>query len=170
MNVTKIILDGQVADIPSGGGSGGDSIPSGLICMWSGSTPPDGWALCDGENGTPDLRGRFVLGESTSHALGSKGGSETVSLNNNNLPPHDHVENLLDTSKNVFATRVYGSNKSGGPGGYATAGGIENSALNVSYNSSTNLLSVIKTLPNSTTNTPHNNMPPYYTLAYIMKL
>ena len=35
-------------------------VPKGSIIMWSGATAPDGWALCDGQNGTPDLRGRFV--------------------------------------------------------------------------------------------------------------
>ena len=39
-------------------------VPVGTIAMWSGAldTLPEGWALCDGENGTPDLRERFVLG------------------------------------------------------------------------------------------------------------
>lgn len=37
---------------------------SGMIIMWSGSisTIPDGWFLCDGSNGTPDLRDKFVVG------------------------------------------------------------------------------------------------------------
>ena len=41
-----------------------EAIPSGVIVMWSGQTDtiPDGWALCDGTDGTPDLRTRFVLG------------------------------------------------------------------------------------------------------------
>jgi hypothetical protein len=41
----------------------GSPIPSGTIVMWSGSTDniPDGWGLCDGQNSTPDLRGRFVM-------------------------------------------------------------------------------------------------------------
>ena len=36
----------------------------GIVTMWSGTINniPFGWALCDGTNGTPDLRGRFVLG------------------------------------------------------------------------------------------------------------
>lgn len=45
-------------------GSVSSGFPSGGIIMWSGSYEdiPDGWQLCDGTNGTPDLRGRFVLG------------------------------------------------------------------------------------------------------------
>lgn len=41
-----------------------DSIPYGVIVIWHGNTGsiPDGWHLCDGTNGTPDLRSRFVYG------------------------------------------------------------------------------------------------------------
>lgn len=148
MNVTKIILDGQVADIPSGGGSGGDSIPSGLICMWSGSTPPDGWALCDGENGTPDLRGRFVLGNSASHAIGSKGGSETVTLTIEQIPSHSHVDSR---------SASFGSAK------FSTTSTSSGNAINWVANST---YEVSKTGGSQA----HDNMPPYYTLAYIMKL
>ena len=40
------------------------TIPSGLICMWSGSiaTMPTGWVLCNGSNSTPDLRDKFIVG------------------------------------------------------------------------------------------------------------
>lgn len=148
MNVTKIILDGQVADIPSGGGSGGDSIPSGLICMWSGSTPPDGWALCDGTNNTPDLRGRFVLGNSASHAIGSRGGSETVTLTVAQMPSHSHV----DSESASFASAMFSASTT-------SSGNTIKWTTNPAYE-------VSKTGGSQ----PHNNMPPYYTLAYIMKL
>eukprot|EP01043_Picozoa_sp_COSAG02_P014479 COSAG02_NODE_597_length_19775_cov_28.914312_17_plen_317_part_00 len=47
--------------------------PRGLISMWSGTVDaiPHGWALCDGANGTPDLRGKFVVGANDRYALGS---------------------------------------------------------------------------------------------------
>lgn len=57
---------------------GGDSIPAGLIAMWSGSIVPEGWALCDGQNGTPDLADKFILGTSDLKKVGttkSDGGS-----------------------------------------------------------------------------------------------
>ena len=46
------------------GTTGQNLFPSGFIGMFSGTEEqiPDGWALCNGENGTPDLRGRFVIG------------------------------------------------------------------------------------------------------------
>lgn len=45
--------------------------PSGVICMWSGATTaiPTGWALCNGSNGTPDLRDKFVVGAGSTYTL-----------------------------------------------------------------------------------------------------
>jgi hypothetical protein len=60
-------------------------VPQGAILMWSGTidTIPESWALCDGDNGTPDLRGRFIKGAGSGagfSAPGASGGSATVSL------------------------------------------------------------------------------------------
>jgi len=51
-------------------------IPSGSIIMWSGSigSIPVGYYLCNGSNGTPDLRDRFVIGAGNSYAVGNTGG------------------------------------------------------------------------------------------------
>lgn len=55
------------------------AIPTGTVLSWSGSVDavPKGWALCDGQNGTPDLRGKFVIGASENHPAGTTGGEET---------------------------------------------------------------------------------------------
>ena len=54
-------------------------VPSGIITMWSGAIEdiPLGWALCDGSNGTPDLRDRFVIGAGNAYDPGDMGGGET---------------------------------------------------------------------------------------------
>ena len=67
-------------------------VPPGTIVMWSGSLVeiPDGWALCDGTNGTPDLRDRFILSVSAGEDPGGTGGSHTKTLSTSNLPPHSH--------------------------------------------------------------------------------
>ena len=56
----------------------GQLLPRGCILLWSGAADaiPAGFALCDGENGTPDLRGRFVVGAGNSdYPVGATGGT-----------------------------------------------------------------------------------------------
>jgi len=62
----------------TGGGSGA-SLPAGLISLWHGllSAIPSGWVLCDGTNGTPDLRDKFVKGAAAGQNPGGTGGSST---------------------------------------------------------------------------------------------
>lgn len=143
----KIIVNGEVAQIPTGGGGAVSSIPTGGIIMWSGSTVPDGWALCNGENGTPDLRGRFVLGVSETHMMGETGGSEEVTLTTNQMPEHLHTWDKPSGTSFVKADST----------GTVKVRNIANGVIktNTSYTGSSQ---------------PHPNMPPYYTLAYIMKL
>lgn len=61
-------------------------VPVGGIIMWSGllASLPSNWQLCDGTNGTPNLRNKFVIGAGGSFAVGANGGSATVNLQ------HDH--------------------------------------------------------------------------------
>lgn len=49
----------------------------GTIQLWSGSVAsiPAGWVLCDGENGSPDLRNKFIIGSGDTYAVGDKAGS-----------------------------------------------------------------------------------------------
>jgi hypothetical protein len=65
----------------------GSYVPRGAVAIWSGKTPPKGWALCDGRNGTPDLRNRFVMGSGT-EKIGTKGGSSRISIEQ--MPKHNH--------------------------------------------------------------------------------
>jgi microcystin-dependent protein len=69
------------------------SFPSGGIVMWSGSVAsiPSGWYLCDGNNSTPDLRNRFIVGAGSSYAVGATGGADSVTLTANEIPSHSHT-------------------------------------------------------------------------------
>lgn len=80
------------------------AIPSGVIVMWSGPTDsvPLGWAICDGQNGTPDLRDRFVIGAGGSYTSRELGGSDTHqhtvtvsphALTLSEMPAHSHPVN-----------------------------------------------------------------------------
>lgn len=99
-----------------------DPVPKGIICMWSGSVlPSNKWAFCDGQNGTPDLRGKFVMAEDpgnspspgnksdiVAHGLNATsrnpgdGGVPSVTLNRDHLPRHTHgVSNANGGSMNI---------------------------------------------------------------------
>ena len=66
--------------------------PVGFIGLWSGTvaTIPAGWALCDGTNGTPDLRDRFVAGAGGAYTPGDTGGADSVTLTTAQMPAHSH--------------------------------------------------------------------------------
>jgi len=52
-------------------------LPAGLICLWHGAVVdvPFGWVLCDGNNDSPDLRNRFVIGAGDTYAVNETGGA-----------------------------------------------------------------------------------------------
>jgi len=66
--------------------------PNGGIVMWSGDPQalPNGWRLCDGLNGSPDLRDRFILGVQAGQDPGETGGADAIQLTIDNLPNHNH--------------------------------------------------------------------------------
>jgi len=118
--------------------------PRGGIIMWSGSINdiPAGWALCDGSNGTPDLRDRFIVGAGSSYAVGAKGGAAEVTLTVDQIPSHRHSVAAVSGSGSGVTGLVYGEQTSSRTVGTSYVGDGE----------------------------PHENRPPYYALAYIMKL
>ena len=71
-------------------------LPRGMIMMWNSTaaTIPTGWQLCNGTNGTPDLRGKFIIGStgdaSGLYYTGTTGGAAGVALSTSNLPTHTH--------------------------------------------------------------------------------
>jgi len=70
--------------------SGTGTVVAGTIILWSGAVGaiPSGWALCNGTSGTPDLRGRFVVGAGTggAYAVGATGGQNAIT----SVPAHTH--------------------------------------------------------------------------------
>lgn len=67
-------------------------IPSGMIMIWSGSETdiPAGWALCNGQNNTPDLTDKFVLGAGNNYNVGNIGGASEHMLTIEEMPSHSH--------------------------------------------------------------------------------
>jgi hypothetical protein len=142
------------------------AIPSGGIIMWSGSiaSVPSGWYLCDGNNGTPDLRNRFVVGAGDTYAVDATGGSadavvvahtHTYSGSTNTTGAHTHT---IEAPTPGASTLTFNKgSESGTPGTFSTS-----SAGNHSHTFS-------GTTASSGSSGTNANLPPYYALAYIMK-
>lgn len=137
-------------------------VPTGLISMWSGliANIPTGWALCDGTGGTPDLRGKFIVGyhagDADYDAIGDTGGAKTVTLTAN--------------QQGKLAARAMVDDIGGGT--TSALAKLELSGLEVPRNGGSNQSSWGSSIqaPLSAAAEAHENRPPYYTLAYIIKL
>ena len=171
-------------------------VPVGGIIMWSGTIAQaealTNWAICDGQNGTPDLRDRFVLGVGSSVAASTAsvddtGGSNSITLTEGQMPSHNHniTDNghshgngtLADATQSITGDvrRISEGYRSQG-----TASGIHTKVNdgnnNITGSSSTSPVAGFTfdgthrhgtdTQGSSGTNA---NLPPYYALCYIMK-
>lgn len=126
-------------------------IPSGLIAIWSGSTAsiPDGWVLCNGLSGTPDLRDRFVVGAGSTYAVDDTGGATN------------------ETTSNTTATNNSTSFATNGPNTLKQVASGTGEYVGIDSH-------VHGTNSHNHTQNAHNHtvdvLPPYYALAYIMKV
>lgn len=142
----------------SGGITGYGTIPVGGIIMWSGTNVPSGWALCNGQTNsgivTPNLSGRFVLGSGsgaglTSRTIGQKGGEEKHALTVGEMPSHSHTT--------TFAHNGYPDGSGDRTDNYYIMDSSRGSTRSYSTSS-------------AGSGAAHENMPPFYVLAYIMRV
>lgn len=145
-----------------------NAIPVGLISMWSGSIAsiPSGWYLCDGNNSTPDLRDKFIIGakqDETSIAKTNVTGSLTQTGGTKDAVnvSHTHTATVADPGHNhtyIFDNGVPGST-------------TPQSAFRGTQNNTTSTSTTGITVSNSTEGVSgtNQNLPPYYALAFIMK-
>lgn len=166
--------------------SSGSFVPIGGIIMFSGNpaTLPANWKVCDGiYPGTPDLTNKFIIGAGT-FASGTSGGSATIATSN--LPAHNHgvtdpghnhgITDLGHTH-NVVLTGMYSNGDNGTAivyAGQALGGtaGNRSSDPNAAQNNTTGITINTSTTGITTTNTGGGvaYYPPYYALAYIMRV
>jgi len=136
-------------------------ISPGMIIMWSGSITniPTGYVLCDGTNGTPDLRNRFVVGAGTGtkYTIGNIGGNDNITLTTNQLPAHTHTGNTASNSIGAGCSRTAGTGNFlvGNPDGKGNCGNT-NHSHSFTTDSTGNGTSI-------------DIRPSYYALAFLMK-
>lgn len=142
------------------------TVPSGMILLWSGSVGsiPSGYYLCDGSNGTPDLRNRFLVGAGDAYAVNATGGSADAIV-----VSHTHTATSVVTDAGHNHT-VTVSNQSS-QNGTVSGGGSLPATGGATLTTSTATTGVTVATTNSTTGTSgtNANLPPYYALCYIMK-
>jgi len=148
---------------------GAGTIPVGGIIMWSGSIAniPTGWALCNGSSSTPDLRNRFIVGATSdastgrtfnadtgtvsgAYAPGNTGGETAHQLTIAELASHNHSASV--DRDYTFSPRSAGAQS----GGSNKVEGLNNQTPTVSIGSTGG-------------DDYHENRPPYYALAFIMR-
>lgn len=133
-----------------------DNVPEGTVVMWTGDSDdtPNGWTLCDGQNpdgpdsDVPDLRNRFVVGAGDEYSKGEKGGEKEHQLTEDEMPSHGHSYQETNTNNEYCED------------GYGTA----------SYNTWANSGSSPNTTGTAGNDQPHENRPPFYALAYIVRI
>lgn len=194
-------------------GSGSSGFIAGMIMMWSGSTSsvPAGWALCDGENGTPDLTDRFIVGAGASYGVGdtggsndavvvehghtgtaSSGGSHTHTANADSAGSHNHTASTNTAGAHTHNIRDYSSGGSdlgvnsyglnAGPlksSSFIGSGGAHSHTVSIDSNGAhTHSVAVDSggshthgvSVSNSGESGIGKNRPPYYALAFIIRL
>ena len=143
-------------------------VPTGTIVMWSGTIAniPAGWAFCDGNNGTPNLRSRFIVGVGAAYAVGDTGGVNDFTLLIRHMPSHTHTGST-NNAGNHSHSYTYGTTTrtgSSNPQVRTTSGGNRSNTDSAGSHSHT------ITMNNTGRGEAHENRPPYYALCYIMKL
>jgi len=162
-------LYGAIATIPATPAS---AIPTGCILLWSGAIGaiPSGWYLCNGSNGTPDLRDKFIVGAGSTYAVNDTGGSaDSIVIS------HTHTYSGT-TASNGSHTHTTGGQTARihyGTGTSATHRGTSDyfntSGLNDLDAAGAHTHTISGTTDSSGTSGTNANLPPYYALAYIMK-
>jgi microcystin-dependent protein len=142
------------------------SFPTGGIILWSGSVAsiPSGWALCNGSNGTPDLRNRFVVGAGSTYAVDATGGSADATL-----PTHTHTATSVVTDPGHEHEYGMLTFNIGSAVGTPLLRPVGLGAPEASTTETTGI-TVATTNANAGTSGTNANLPPYYALAYIIKL
>lgn len=169
-----VIVSGNITS----GGTVTGFTPIGGIIMWSGTlvgNSPTGytnWKLCDGSTygsiTTPDLKGRFIVGYNPAvtayNTIGKTGGSESVTLSVAEIPSHNHVININDPGHHHQYTTFH---EEGGGSGVEEKADADDKYQTQTTESQTGITATSNQTGGGGS---HENRPPYYTMAYIMRI
>ena len=146
-------------------------VPAGVILLWSGSIAsiPSGWTLCDGTNGTPDLRNRFVVAAGDTYAVGATGGADSVTLDASQMPAHTHTFSGSTNTTGAHTHTVAAGNSSGGSNIITTGNARSNDTSYTTSSAGDHSHTFSGTTASTGGGGSHENRPPYYALAYIQK-
>lgn len=196
----NVVVEG---DVKARGFKGYGITPLGGIIPWSGNVTVnfdgtgkgigdlDGWAICNGHDTIPDLRGRFIVGyNGSNYVLGSTGGSNSITLTKANIPTHNHsvqadgatinITNSGDHIHTGTTTAIFKQSKSVGK----NSGGGEGAQDDGALEGEITIVSSTHTHPNTSfngvvgngtsdglgTQTAIDIRPSYYSLIYIMRI
>ena len=160
VNVYKVgdTLPRYTVEVPLSSQGNSLELPIGTILPYVGDMAdiPEGWALCDGSNGTLDMRDLFIVGAGKNYELYNTGGKNEVELNADQLPAHYH---------NLYTSRQFAINRNG------SVWGIEQEGWTlVEENTGTRCGRTGYSGNTSGKTVPHENRPPYIAVYYIMRI
>lgn len=176
----KVREGGEWVQVSDGAG-GSEGFVTGMIMMFSGTTAPTGWVLCDNSTeaqaaNAPDLRDRFVVGAGSNYAVGNTGGSA-----DSTLVSHSHTVTGSTNQRGGIARWEPSS-----PSPNVTSGGGDQILFDegnvgdgeeTDFNGGHRLRldtrhthTVSGTAGSQGSSATNANLPPYYALSYIMKI
>jgi hypothetical protein len=149
-------------------------IPAGVITMWSGSiaTIPTGWLLCNGSNGTPDLRDRFIVGAGSTYAVAATGGSaDAIVVSHSHsatstITDPGHYHNMGNGSEGSL-NALYGNDGNQGSGWRAANSG--GAGVNGRTDTKTTGITAATSVASSGSSGTNANLPPYLGIQFIIK-
>lgn len=158
------------------GGFYGLGVPTGIIILWYGSVGsiPSGWHLCDGSDGTIDLRGKFVVGAGNTYNPATSGGSSTFT-----------AAGTITINAHVLTTAEMGSHTHPYTDTTPVGGSYPNTSAPNPYNACGNLTTASRTTGSAGSGDGHthsagegtamtgnavDSMPMYYALCFIQKV
>ncbi|MCA0208131.1 MAG: hypothetical protein LCH74_03625 [Proteobacteria bacterium] len=153
-------------------------MPRGIVTEWWGSLPdiPVGWLLCNGANGTPDLRDRFIVGAGGAYDVGDTGGSvehghpgSAVAahvLTEAQMPGHRHLTTVAAVGSGALtaANSIFEASNSGGDSEYSLDGTVAEPTIGRTSSTGGGAAH-----DHGLTIDAADSRPPYFALAFIMK-